>query len=434
MSHNVGQQQRFERDQKEAPTRSRNKSITLVIIYINVILYATCYQIQRPLEPFLVEKLNIQGDSSDEYARLQSFFSVMQTIGSFVSGRFLDQFGAKGGFMISFISSALSYALLSQSTSLTILYISKIPSIFQAGFLCAQLAASQVTLDGAERVEALGRLTFCYTIGSIIGPMIGRYLNVSLPSISYTHATTKDFHLWIVYCDSHIYYNYYIGGILGASGDYYYGAKVAVAGSLISVLLTLFMPMGDAQSGIIIDVSAYNNDELDGYGHNEDDHHLILFDKGGHDASTKSKSDPDKQHSSGDIIVPSTLSVIQIVWVFLLTKVVTGVANAMSSAAMPLILKNIYKLNEQSLGFSMSILSAGNAVVNGFLLGPIVALFGGSLNSVISYCISSMCILSTLQAIFAWPTYTNITYEGGFYEYFGLTFILGMLEKSRIYP
>lgn len=160
-------------DSKENSYRVRNKNITLMIIYINVVLYATCYQIQRPLEPFLVEKLNLQGDSSDEYARLQSFFSVMQTIGSFVSGRFLDQFGAKGGFVISFLASALSYTFLSQSRTLTILYISKIPSIFQAGFLCAQLSASQITFDGAERVEALGRLTFCYTIGSIIGPTIG---------------------------------------------------------------------------------------------------------------------------------------------------------------------------------------------------------------------------------------------------------------------
>jgi len=279
----------------------------------------------------------------------------MQTIGSFVSGRFLDQFGAKGGFVISFLASALSYALLSQSSTLTILYMSKIPSIFQAGFLCAQLSASQVTLDGAERVEALGRLTFCYTLGSIIGPTIG--------------------------------------GALGASGDYYYGAKVAVVGSLLSVVLTLFMPIGDFQSGD-------NN------------------------TSVKDKPDPDKK-SNKDI--PSTLSVIQIVWVFLLTKVVTGVANAMSSAVMPLILKNIYKLNEQSLGLSMSVMSAGNAVVNGFLLGPIVALFG-SLNVVISYCISSMCILSLLQAMCALPSYTDIAYGGGLYEFFGLTFVLGLFQ------
>jgi OCT family organic cation transporter-like MFS transporter 18 len=115
------------------------ENITLSIVYINVILYATCFQIQRPLEPFMVEKLNLLGtDSSDEYAKLQSFFSIMQTVGSFISGRFLDSFGVKGGFIISFTASALSYWLLSQAYTIKMLYISKIPTIFQAGFLCAQ--------------------------------------------------------------------------------------------------------------------------------------------------------------------------------------------------------------------------------------------------------------------------------------------------------
>lgn len=192
---------------------------------------------------------------------------------------------------------------------------------------------------------------------------------------------------------------------------------MAVAGSLLSVVLTLFMPMGDSQSG--------NSEQL--LDSNED-HDLLDDDdngKGNYSSRTKDSSDQDKKSSSDSI--PSTLSVIQIVWVFLLTKVVTGVANAMSSAVMPLILKNTYKLNEQSLGFSMSVMSAGNAVVNGFLLGPIVALFGGNLNIVISYCISSMCILSLMQALCALPNYTDITYGGGLYEFFGLTFVLGKM-------
>lgn len=192
---------------------------------------------------------------------------------------------------------------------------------------------------------------------------------------------------------------------------------MAVAGSLLSVVLTLFMPMGDSQSG--------NSEQL--LDSNEDYDQLDDDDngKGNYSSRTKDSSDQDKKSSSDSI--PSTLSVIQIVWVFLLTKVVTGVANAMSSAVMPLILKNTYKLNEQSLGFSMSVMSAGNAVVNGFLLGPIVALFGGNLNVVISYCISSMCILSLMQALCALPNYTDITYGGGLYEFFGLTFVLGKM-------
>jgi len=255
----------------------------LLIIYVNVALYATCFQIQRPLEPFLVEKLMQKGDSSNEYAQLQSFFSIMQTIGSFMSGRFLDRFGPKGGFIVSFLASACCYALLSQATTIEILYLSKVPTIFQAGFLCAQVAASQVTMDGAERVQALGRLTMSYTVGSVIGPTVG--------------------------------------GILGASGDYYMGAKIAVAGSLLSVVLTLFM------------TTEPSVDETK-------------------DSTKEKNSTEDTISTASTKIIPTTFEVVSVVWLFLTTKVVTSVANAMAAAALPLILKNTYGLDEKGLGFS----------------------------------------------------------------------------------
>ena len=47
-----------------APTISNT---TLYIVYINVVLYATCYQLQRPIEPFMVERLGLTagGSASD---------------------------------------------------------------------------------------------------------------------------------------------------------------------------------------------------------------------------------------------------------------------------------------------------------------------------------------------------------------------------------
>lgn len=341
-------------------------TFTLWIVYINVVLYATCYQIQRPLEPFMVEKLNLVGDSSDEYAKLQSFFSVMQTIGSLISGVFLDKFGVKGGFIISFLASAASYALLSQSTTLNILYLSKIPTIFQAGFLCAQLAASQVTTDGAERVAALGRLTMSYTIGSIIGPTVG--------------------------------------GFLGANGDYYLGAKLAVAGSLLSVVLTLFMPSITTTNVEIVDDEVLHTAE----------------------PNEKIKGS-DKKVSSGTSNVP-VLTVISLVWLFLGTKVITSVANSMGAAALPLILKNIYGLNEQNMGFSLSFNSVFNAIVNGALLGPIVHFFGGNLSTLIEVCISAMAILSAIQAAFALPSYASLSLANGLIEFLALTIALSMFQ------
>ena len=69
--------------------------------------------------------------AATEYTKLQSFFSMIQTIGSLIVGTILDRFGVKGGFVITFVSSALSYYLLSLSTTMSILYLSKIPTIFQ---------------------------------------------------------------------------------------------------------------------------------------------------------------------------------------------------------------------------------------------------------------------------------------------------------------
>jgi hypothetical protein len=45
--------------------------------------------------------------------------------------------------------------------------------------MCAQLSASQATSDGAERVLALGRLSMSYTIGSVLGPILGKQSSYS---------------------------------------------------------------------------------------------------------------------------------------------------------------------------------------------------------------------------------------------------------------
>lgn len=305
----------------------------------------------------MVGKLNLVGDSAGEYAKLQSFFSVMQTVGSLISGRFLDNLGVKGSFVISFVASALSYWLLSQSTTMSILYLSKVPTIFQAGFLCAQVAASQITSDGKERVAALGRLTTSYTVGMVIGP--------------------------------------YVGGILGANGDYYLGAKLAVAGSLISAVLILFLPNTSADDK-----------------------------KTSH--STVDSSDSKEKRAKE---VPSVLAVATTVWLFLMTKVVTSVANSINASTFPLILKDLYGANEKDLGLCMSLMSGFNALVNGVFLGPIVAAAGGDLNYLISNSVGAMAVLSLLLAVVSQPSlvmYINAT--GGFYLYLSVSVALSICQ------
>lgn len=151
------------------------------VVYLLVVVYSLCYQLQSPLEPFLVEKLATAGtDSAAAYARLQSFFAVVQMVGSFFVGYLLDRLGLRVMFALNFFGCAASYALLARADTLEALYLSKLPAVFMAGFLCAQVAVAKLTPDGsAERTAALARLTSAYTVGGVIGPALGGQLGVT---------------------------------------------------------------------------------------------------------------------------------------------------------------------------------------------------------------------------------------------------------------
>ena len=339
-----------------------NKERVLGIIYLNIILYALCYNLQRPLEPFLVDHL-VKNDSnaSYEYAKLQSFFSIVQTIGSLIAGRFLDSYGPRLGLIINFIASAISYYLLSISTSISILYMSKIPTIFQAGYLCAQLAVTQLTISGEERVMVLGRLAMSYTVGSVLGNIIGGYI--------------------------------------GSSKDYYFAAKIAIFGSLISMMLSLTLP-------------SYSDFKLYSSRNNIDT------------ANDKNVSNSN-QTFWHKLKVPE---ILRNVWLLLFSKVITSVANAMGQAAFPLILKNTYALNEKNVGLSMSALSGFNALVNGSLLGHITSLLGSKLLSVISNCMLILIGLSILQAALAAPIIEQYIPGDGLYTFMISTAILSVFQ------
>jgi OCT family organic cation transporter-like MFS transporter 18 len=320
-----------------------------------------CYNLQRPLEPFLVERLVKDSNASYEYAKLQSFFSIVQTIGSLIAGRFLDSYGPRLGLIINFLASAISYYLLSISTSISILYMSKIPTIFQAGYLCAQLACTQLTVSGEERVMILGRLAMSYTIGSVLGNIIGGYI--------------------------------------GSSKDYYFAAKIAVIGSLISVILSLSLP-------------SYSDFKLYSSRNNVD----VVTDK---------KENPNDLTFWQKLKVPE---ILRSVWLLLFSKVITSVANAMGQAAFPLILKNTYKLNEKDVGLSMSALSGFNAIINGSLLGHITSLLGSKLVSVISNCMLLLIGLSISQAAIAAPIIEQYIPGNGLYPFMISTAILSVFQ------
>ncbi|EJK50678.1 hypothetical protein THAOC_30279 [Thalassiosira oceanica] len=181
----------------------------VAITYVNIILYALSYQLQRPVEPYLLASLiRGDGDAADDegaanraYGRLTSFFSAIQTVGSPVVGTLLDRIGPKKTSVLVFGGSAASYWILSVATTPALLFLSKIPTLLQHAFLVGQaIVVSQEGHDATARAAALGRMTTMYTIGATVGPALGGYL---------------------------------------ATSDMYAGARLAVVGSVISVILSL---------------------------------------------------------------------------------------------------------------------------------------------------------------------------------------------------
>jgi predicted MFS family arabinose efflux permease len=259
---------------------------SLWITYINIVLYALCYQLQRPVEPFLVQELskNSSRDSvTQTYGQLQSFFSIIQTLGSPLVGILLDRMGIRKASATVFAASAASYAILSYAVTMRALFYSKIPTALQHAFLVAQaVAATSCQGNEAARAQALGRMTTAYTVGATLGPALG--------------------------------------GFLAQQGDLYIGAKLAVVGSLLSVVLSLiFLP----------DVSKTKRAE----------------DKEG---ISRKRSFVEELKNSAEIAMRSAL------WPLLAVKVISGVASSMYDTALPMVLTQQLHFDPATLGLAIS--------------------------------------------------------------------------------
>ena len=147
-------------DKKKPASMTRKDSAALWVTYINIVLYALCYQLQNPVEPFLIKSLTEQeqADSADvdadinlqkTYGNLQSFFSIIQTIGSPLVGILLDRIGIRYASAMVFLSSAASYTILASAKDMTWLFYSKIPTALQHAFLIAQATAATATGNDA---------------------------------------------------------------------------------------------------------------------------------------------------------------------------------------------------------------------------------------------------------------------------------------------
>lgn len=243
-------------------------------------------------------------------------------------GILLDRIGVRKTSCVVFLASALSYSILASASDLTLLFVSKIPTIFQAAFLVAQATAATTTGDDASlRAAALGRMTTAYTIGATIGPMFGGYL--------------------------------------ARKGDFYISAKVAVIGSLLSAILSfIFLP----------DNNNNCNDDDD------DDDNNTIQDK---DSSSSSSNigitiNRKKRNLRDDIRHTVEIATRHNIWPLLMVKIIGGVCASMHSTSLPLILTQTLHFEPQQLGLVMSCGMFAVATFGAFAMGSMNKILGSS--------------------------------------------------------
>jgi predicted MFS family arabinose efflux permease len=144
-----------------------------LVLHVQLVLYSFFFWFNQAVQPYLCKELGI---SDVEIGYLNSFNQLFQFLGAFLIGRFIDSRGAKTALLISHIAATLNYALLYNSTSASLLFLSKVPTLLMAAMQSSQ---SYITLtsDSQNRSSSLGTLSLSYGLGFVLGPSIGGILS-----------------------------------------------------------------------------------------------------------------------------------------------------------------------------------------------------------------------------------------------------------------
>ncbi|XP_005109387.1 solute carrier family 22 member 18 [Aplysia californica] len=141
----------------------------VLVAHVNIFLYSTCFWIQNAVFPYLSKRL---GADPVIFGYLQTTFAVVQLAGSPLFGRFGDLFGSRVAMILAYLSAASSYFLLYLSSNMTLLFISRLPSVFMHAMQGGQMIVTDVC-NPKERAAALGKLGLSYGIGMVVGPIAG---------------------------------------------------------------------------------------------------------------------------------------------------------------------------------------------------------------------------------------------------------------------
>ncbi|NWU76376.1 S22AI protein, partial [Onychorhynchus coronatus] len=145
----------------------------ILVAYLIAAIDLTFLFMQMGIMPYLAKSLGLD---SVGFGYLQTTFGVLQLVGGYIFGRFADQFGARAALILSCASGSVFFLLMSMSTSIPLLFLSRLPGVFMHGIPGAQKVITDMTTP-SQRADALGKLGLCFGIGIIAGSALGGVLS-----------------------------------------------------------------------------------------------------------------------------------------------------------------------------------------------------------------------------------------------------------------
>ncbi|NXU02598.1 S22AI protein, partial [Buphagus erythrorhynchus] len=145
----------------------------ICVAYVIAALDLTFLFMQMGIMPYLAKSLGLD---SVGFGYLQTIFGVLQLMGGYIFGRFADQFGARAALILSCASGSIFFLLMSLSTSIPLLFLSRLPAVFMHGMPGAQKVITDMTAP-SQRAGALGKLGLCFGVGIIAGSAMGGVLS-----------------------------------------------------------------------------------------------------------------------------------------------------------------------------------------------------------------------------------------------------------------
>ncbi|XP_035263972.1 major facilitator superfamily domain-containing protein 9 [Anguilla anguilla] len=126
--------------------------------------------------PLLSHHVKSLGASPTVAGIVGSTYGVLQLFSSTVVGSWSDVVGRRYSLLTCLLLSALGYALLGLSTSITLFVVARIPvGLFKHSLsICRALLSDLVT--ETERPLVMGHLNAASSVGFILGPVVGGYL------------------------------------------------------------------------------------------------------------------------------------------------------------------------------------------------------------------------------------------------------------------